>query len=358
MEMVVEDKSSIPLCSGSEDIRHQIPSGKFEYKYKEQIEALLGLGEYLPFHTMHRSPEYMFRLSVNKYVHKNQKGLRILIDRLENYIIMWNECIISHKNQNGTYCYNKDFRALMLGSFTNIRTGLSELRSYIEQDFEDFNKNLEFAGYWNNIQEIISETFYAHLVEYPKWLGINKVTQSSRNNCSECKVMNNIGPPPLSFIGLSSCFMPYVTHLPDGTVIPEGVIVNDNTSDIHALHEHIHGYLHEKKIPDKEHIHCEWIDEGIADWAAVKILEPDIKEKSHFLEMYDFWIVLNSLENNERKFIIKLWCNEPERFRWREFVKDAINCLRKYRNEKRTKMAWFNNENCNFDLDTKNYIIE
>jgi hypothetical protein len=356
MVMAVEDKDTIPLCSGSEDIQHQVPSSEFEFKYKNEIENMLGLGEYRPFHTMHKPSEFMFKLSSFKYVHKNYDGFRILLDQVNDYIETWQNCVKAHENQDGTFCYDQDFRTLMNGSFENIRSGLSELSSYSETDFADFDKNLEFTRYWNNIQHTISETFYAHLVGYPKWLGVDSAPQSPRATCAGCKVLNNIGPPPLTFISLSACFMPYVTHLPDGTVIPEGVLVNEKASELHILHEHIHAYLHEKKVPEQKHVHCEWVDEGIADWAAVKILEPDIKEKSFFMELYDFWIILNSIKEEECKQIVENWCNEPEKFQWREFVKDAINCIREYRNESREKMVWFSNENCNFKFDFEKYI--
>jgi hypothetical protein len=356
MDMVDENKNAVPLCSGTEDIRHQVPSGKFGYKYKDHIEKLLDLGEYLPFHMVYKSSEFMLKLSTYKYVYKNPKGFLEILNRITDYLNTWENCVKAHEKQKGTFCYSKEFRALMTGSFENIRSGITDLALYSHQDFEDFNKCLEFAGYWNNIQQTISETYYAHLVGYPKWLNIKNKDRKTRPNCAECKVMNIIGPPPLSLIGLSACFMPYVTHLPDGTAVPEGIIVNEKASPIHLLHEHVHGYLHEKKATGRKHLHCEWIDEGIADWAAVKILQPDIKEKSYFLEMYDFWIILNSIDKNDCRRIVKLWCNEPEKFKWQEFVKDAIVCIRKYRFNNREKLAWFGNEQCQIDMNLDTYF--
>ena len=76
--------------------------------------------------------------------------------------------------------------------------------------------------------------------------------------------------------------------MPDGTVIPEGVSVHERAGKFAEIHEHAHAFVHQKKISSGKHIRCNWIDEGIANWAAVNVLKPIKIDRSLFLDIYDF----------------------------------------------------------------------
>ena len=355
--MKIQPTETLPFCNDNEYLRHQHPTSDFKYKYREQLENVFELGEYLPFATIRKPSEFMFKLSAYKYVYRKSNEFQALLTELKNYLKVWQNCVASHQAKEGSFCYNNEFRMLMNGSFENLSAGISDLESYTKEDFEDFEKILDFARYWNNIQRTISETFYAHLIEYPKWLGIQSTEFEERNTCASCQEFKVIGPPSMMFIALSACFVPYVIHLPDNTIIPEGILANDQAKPFHILHEHSHAYLHEKKALDHQHLHCDWIEEGISDWAAIKILETDIKERSYLMEIYDFWIIFNSINDNDRKQIFKLWCNEPEKFLWKEFVSDMRQCIIAHRAKNRQKLAWFSNERCEIGPVIDKYFI-
>ncbi|MCK5559638.1 MAG: hypothetical protein KAJ51_03555, partial [Thermoplasmata archaeon] len=87
------------------------------------------------------------------------------------------------------------------------------------------------------------------------------------------------------------------------------------------------------------------------------ILETDIKERSYLMEIYDFWIIFNSINDNDRKQIFKLWCNEPEKFLWKEFVSDMRQCIIAHRAKNRQKLAWFSNERCEIGPVIDKYFI-
>ncbi len=347
----------LPYCQDYEEIQHQRPTSSYDYKYKDQIENVLELGEYLPFATNRKPSELMFELSGYKYVYKKYNEFQVLIDNIKEYLKTWQDCVNRHRNNQESYCYNNEFRMLMDGSFENIMSILFELNSYTIDDFDDFEKVLDFTRSWNGMQRRIAETFYAHLIEFPKWLDINDAETQERNTCATCNELQAIGPPSMMFIALSACFLPQVVRLPDNTIIPEGILANEGSKPFHILHEHIHAYLHEKKAQGHQHLNCDWIEEGISDWAAMRILEPDIKERSYLMEIYDFWIILNSINDDDRKQIIKLWCYEPEKFGWKEFVSNMRQCIRKHRAKNRQKLVWFRNEQCEILPKIDRYYI-
>lgn len=353
--MTSQKNKELELCSGYEHVSYQQPSRVFDYRFKESLEAQLDLGEYRPFATHICTSDFMFQLSVFKYLFKNYRTFQEDLDKLKNYLITWEKCITGHQTKSGTHCYNHSFRDLMERSFKLIKLKISKLENFTSKDFIDLEKSLNYGRLWNELQSTITKTFYAHLTIFPKWLNINPPNEPRRGTCAECKEFDIIGPPVPRFIGLSAFFMPYETKLPNGVTVPEGILLHEAAGAFHELHEHAHAYLHEKK-KGHQHPKCDWIEEGISDWAAIQILKPRSKERSFYLEVYDFWIILNSMDSAARKKLIQCWCIEPEQFRWQKFVSDMRKYLKDHKVQFRSKLAWKPNESCDCELNIEKYF--
>ena len=336
----MSDEKAIPLCGGVHRLKQQLPSVEAEYEYSTRIEEWLRLGKYLPFETHYMPKDYMFRLAVYKYVYKKCSDMKEHLQGLKAYKDMWEQCTQTYRRKKDSYCHKEDFSKLMASSFERMQPYIEDLDSFHEEDFDDFGMALEFASLWNGLIRLVWDTFYAYLVIYPRWVNIDGEMPSERPNCAQCKMFDAIGPPSSVFIALSGFFNPRRTQMPDGTVVPEGIIVHENADKLQELHEHAHGYIHEAKDADKEHFICHWIDEGMADWTAINILKPKDVAGSVFLEMYDFWIVFNSLKEEDRDRIFKCWCQEPEMFDWPRFVWDMRQRLQNHRAKARERLKW------------------
>jgi hypothetical protein len=333
----------IPGCGGSIDIVSQKPAIPSEYPRKGAIESALGLGEYIPYQTNRRPGDFMMKLAVQKRILGRYGEAREMLDSARSYISAWRRCVSGHEGARGTFCYSGDFRNLMRAQFDGADKLLAELEKFSEDDLRDFPKAIEFSRKWNILQRTLIDTFFAHLAYYPAWLGQDGAPKVKRNNCADCHLFDAIAPPVAAFIALSAFFIPRSASMPDGTPVPEGVLLHEKAGEFHEIHEHAHAYVHEKKAPGLR-LSCEWIDEGIADWTAMAVTEAETKERSLYYEMYDFWLVINSFSEEDRGELVRAWCAEPEKYDWQKLVEDGSRLLREMRASTRGAMAWKNGE--------------
>ena len=343
-------------CIGYSEVGDQLPKETSSYSRKSEIEFVLGLGEYIPYRTHRHQGDFMFKLAVAKRVYGRYGAAKSLLEESKRYLDRWRRCAGEHEGRSGTYCYSADFRSTMTGGFERIDSLLRSIEETSERDFLDFEKVCDFSRKWNQFQKAMRDTFYAHLAYYPEWLGVGTEAEARRNNCADCALFDAIEPPIPAFIALSAFFMPREAKMPDGTTIPEGISLHVRATEFHELHEHAHAYLHEKKSPGKQLV-CEWIDEGIADWAAIKIIRPKDVERSAFGELYDLWVVINTMGDGERQMLIRLWCLGSEKVRWVEMASDAIACMRDKRAEKRTDLTWSADERCARPISISKYLL-
>jgi hypothetical protein len=337
-------------------LRSQSPLEPSDWEFKDGLDECLELGEYFPYQTHVMSTKYMMKLAALKYIHNQPDTINQFVNRTKTYLKHWTNCLYGHQSDIGTSCYQEDFQSLMNVSMEFMDSTLQTISEYDKKDYSDFDKVLDITKMWNDLQKSIRETFYAHLTDYPKWLGFNDANQARRSNCAQCNVFDALGPPQSTFIALSGFFMPYETQMPDGDIVPEGVILHERAGKYHEIHEHAHAYLHEKKSNKKQHFHCEWIDEGISDWAAINILKSEMIEKSHFMELYDFWLVFNSLDDANRKKIIWCWCQDPETLNWWLFISDMLLKIQEFRSTNRALLTWRPSDKIDIKFTLDEYI--
>jgi hypothetical protein len=243
----------------------------------------------------------------------------------------------------------------MRARFDGADVLLGELDKFSEDDLRDFSKAIEFSRKWNLLQRTLIDTFFAHLAYYPAWLDSEWAPQAKRINCADCHLFDAIAPPVPAFVALSSFFMPRSASMPDGTPVPEGVLLHEKAGEFHEVHEHAHAYVHEKKTPGLRP-NCEWLDEGIADWAAMTVTERETKERSLYYEMYDFWLIINSFSDDGRKELVRAWCGEPEKYDWERLVEDGSRLLQETRARARGAMTWKTGDASGLKIELGDYI--
>ncbi|MBI5000044.1 MAG: hypothetical protein HZB92_00740 [Euryarchaeota archaeon] len=328
------------LCDGAQEIKNQRPSRPADFRRRRELEGALGLGEYVPFPSQRAPADVMFRIAVYRRVFGKHGEMLAILARTKEYVDAWKDCVLGHEGKEGTNCHRPEFRALMRDGFGRMGAFIALLESYEPDDLRDFQRALAFARVWNDLGKTISDTFYAHLAEYPAWLGMDSPETPPRDNCAECKLFDTVGPPPVAFIAFSGFFLPYAAIMPDGTPIQEGVTLHERAGDFHEAHEHAHAYVHERKDSSRAHPRCEWVEEGMAMWAAARLDGKGAPERSAFLELYDFWLVFNSMPEKDRAELFRLWCAEPERFRWGDFVRDMREAVSRHRAKNRARARW------------------
>jgi hypothetical protein len=299
----------------------------------------MGLGEYVPYPSTKLPDGAMFRLAVQKRVLGRHAEMSRMLAEAQSYLASWRGCVSAHEGSEGTFCYRDEFRELMRAEFDRAERLMDELAGYDAPDFVDFRKAMEYAEKWNVLQRTFRDTFYAHLAFYPAWLDEDGEPSTKRDNCADCRLLDAIAPPAPAFIALSAFFIPRAATLADGTRVPEGVLVHEKANEYHEIHEHVHGYVHEKKSLG-ERPHCEWIEEGIADWAAMNVTGGEMAFRSAFHEMYDFWLVLESLPAEERAELVRAWCESPWSYDWGRLVDEAAAKLREVRRATRGRAEW------------------
>jgi len=296
----------------------------------------------------------MMRLAVQKRVLGRNAEAMEMLGSAHSYLSAWKKCVSGHEGRPGTFCYSSDFRDLMRAQFDGADELLTELGRFTEEDLRDFSKAMEFSRKWNILQRTLLDTFFAHMAYYPEWLEMGGQPQAKRVNCADCHLFDAIVPPVPAFVALSALFMPRAASMPDGTPIPEGISLHQKASEFHEIHEHAHAYVHEKKSPGKR-LGCEWIDEGIADWTAMSITQMEMKERSTFYEMYDFWLVIKSFTDDERKELLRAWCHAPDKFDWQRLVEDGLKALKGKREANRGAMWWKRGESCDAGIELAKY---
>ncbi|MFH0816627.1 MAG: hypothetical protein V1934_07420 [Methanobacteriota archaeon] len=344
----------LPGCGGLVEIVSQKPARPSEFRMRGGLEEALGIGEYVPYPTSICRADFMQKLAVQKRILGRYGEAREMLDSARSYLAAWRHCVSGHEGTPGTFCYSGDFRNLMRAQFEGIDILLAELETYGEEDMRDFAKAIDFSMKWNLLQRKLIDTFFAHLAYYPSWLEIEGAPQAKRTNCADCHLFDAVAPPVPAFIALSALFMPRSSSMPDGTPVPEGILLHEKAGEFHEVHEHAHAYVHEKKKPGTR-LRCEWIDEGIADWTAMAVTGRETKERSLYYEMYDFWLIVGSLSEEDRKELVRAWCSEPESYEWERLTEESMEAIRELRAKTRGKMEWASTENSDVKIELQNY---
>jgi len=344
------------LCDGVQVIKNQRPSHPGDFKRRAGLENALRLGDYIPYPSYRAPADVMFKIAVYRRVFGRHGEMMAILARTKEYIGAWKDCVLGHEQREGTNCHRPEFRAQMRDGFERMEAFIALLDSYQVDDLKDFQRAMAFAKAWNDLGKTISDAFYAHLAEYPAWLGIETDKAAPRDNCAECRLFDTVGPPPVAFVAFSGFFLPHAAIMPDGTPIQEGVTLHESASGFHESHEHAHAYIHERKDATHSHPRCEWVEEGMASWAASKVEGKGAPERSIFLEMYDFWLVFNSMPEKDRNELFRLWCAEPERVRWGEFVSDMREAVSRHRARNRSRARWDAGERLEDTPDIARYL--
>jgi hypothetical protein len=325
------------FCGGSVVVLSNSPSVPGEYRSKDALENVLQLGEYIPYRVSVRDDDFMFRLAVQKRIFGRPAEARVMVQEASGYLDSWRLCVGSHERKPATFCYSSDFRALLRSNFESMERALAALGSYEDVDFQDFGRVIEFSRKWNALQRSMRDTFFAHLAYYPAWLDEGEGPRGKRESCADCHQFDSVPPPVPTFVMLGAFFLPRDARMPDGTRIPEGIILHEKAGEYQEAHEHAHAYVHERKSLGPRP-HCEWIEEGIADWAAMAMTHQEDIEGRYYREMYDSWRAFAAMPEEDRRELVRAWCHEPEKYDWGKLREDAVELIREASRKKGASM--------------------
>ncbi len=352
MTMTMTMPLRFAACRHTRRIGHQLPSEPDRrYAYRRALQRLFRLGRYLPYPARPHRAADMDALAAFKYIHGNATALRTALAHIQRYLEKWSRCMHCHSGVAGSFCADADFDHYLQTLFDRMEKRTTRLQQLTGARLRVFRHALEFLTHWNALQEQIVETFTMDTLVCPDWYeragtpgngAIGSGGPPEKTSCAACHQKDAIAPPVPVFLTLAGYFSPRPLTLPNGLTLEEGVHIRTGTDDLVILHEHVHAYLHQKKDPAIAHPTCDWIEEGLAGWAAHRLLQPATVPRSHLNELYDFWIIMNSLAPVKVRALVVRWCEQPDSVDWSRFVAVARECLqRHYRAPAhRTRRRW------------------